>query len=171
MKRRLFIAALLLALGALQACNKDTGSINPNPTDKPAGKLIAASDCKSTATLVSNGVLSSGESAVEYAYDATKRTLTLKHINAAFNCCPGVLSATVSVEENLITIVEKESETSCNCNCLYDLDIEITNIARKSWRILFIEPYLAPPDLPLSFAIDLSTSSSGRHAVPRTGYP
>jgi hypothetical protein len=171
MKRTVVLAAILFTLSGLQACNDDNAGITPDTGDTPSGKLTAATECKSTATKPGVGVFASGESAVEYSYNAAARKLTLKHVNAAFNCCPGTLSASVHVEDNLITIIEKESEASCNCNCLYDLDIEISNLAQKSWNIVFVEPYLSSPDLPLSFVIDLTTSAAGRHAVPRAMYP
>lgn len=171
MKQILTLAAVVLALSLLQACNNDNDVVTPETGDTPSGKLVSATECKSTLFKTDAAVFGSDESAVEYSYNTAARTLTLKHINTAFNCCPGTLSASVRIEGDLITIVEKESEASCHCNCLYDIDIEIRNLPRKSWNIVVVEPYLTSPDLPLSFAIDLAATPNGRHAVPRSMYP
>lgn len=171
MKRIMIITAAFILLGFFQACNDDPDGVTPGPSGSPSGKLVSASDCKHTASGKGLRVQDSNESAVEYSYNPASRVLTLRHINAAFNCCPGPLSASVVLVDSLITITEKESKPSCDCNCLYDLDIEISHLPQKSWNIVFIEPYLSPPDLPLSFVVDLTASSSGRYAVPRARYP
>ncbi len=168
MKHTLVIIAAFIFLVVFQSCNDDPSGMTPGDA---SGRLISASSCKQTASGSGPSVQGADESAVEYSYNPATRVLTLRHINAAFNCCPGPLSASVRVEDNLITISEKETKPSCDCNCLYDLDIEVFNLAQSSWSLVFVEPYLSTPDLPLAFSVDLKKQSSGRFAVPRIRYP
>ncbi len=108
---------------------------------------------------------------IEYHYDGQK-TLTINHINAAFNCCPGDISANVNYTGNLITIVENETQSGCYCQCLYDVQYEVSNLPPGKYRIRFIEPYAATGDQPLDFTITLTTSSETvTKCVERSNYP
>ena len=68
-------------------------------------------------------------------------TLLLRHVNAAFNCCPGEITAEISISNDTITIVERESQPGCHCLCLYDLEYRFENIEAGTYTIIFIEPY------------------------------
>lgn len=157
---------IILLMICLTACSEEEQSIKP-VASAPYGEVIYFSDCKTFSENVDAAFTDRNESAVEYSYDAKRRILTLKHINAAFNCCPGTISTVIHVEDALIQIREQESEALCNCNCLFDVEIEIRAIEQAEYRILFIEPYVHPNDIPISFSIDLSTSMAGRFSVPR----
>ena len=91
---------------------------------KITGQLISNSTCK-------NGLKSSSQnvetpdslSCVDYSFDKEKNKLTLKHINAGFNCCPDSLYCKIELKSDTILIQEFEKVADCRCNCLYDLDI------------------------------------------------
>ncbi|MBN1447658.1 MAG: hypothetical protein JXA28_06985 [Bacteroidetes bacterium] len=183
MKRTHVFSLVILCLTMLSACSEDTESVKPESMDAPQARLLNATDCKhfgkstrentrtSEGILACEGILASSESCIEYSYDAAKRSLLLTHVNAGFNCCPGVLSVQISVDDNIITIIEREQEAGCHCLCLYDLTMEIVNLPPGSYRIVVIEPYLHDEDLPLSFAVDVRHHPSGKSCVPRAHYP
>jgi len=91
----------------------------PEPCSEPCGSMVSYTGClKSVDTIESNW------DCIEYEYNGGN-LLTLKHVNAGFNCCP-VIGVDISVEDNLIMIVESETYDSlgpCYCLCLFDLDL------------------------------------------------
>ena len=110
---------------------------------------------------------------IEYGYDG-ESVLSIKRINAGFNCCPGVIKAFVDIEGDVITIEEKEfyDDTGpCYCLCLFDLDFDITEINPGVYTIKVIELYLSAGDEPLEFSVDLTNSNSGIFCVKRSVYP
>jgi len=62
--------------------------------------------------------------------------LQINHIDATFNCCPGELSAIANIENNLISISEKESESSCYCFCRYDLSYQVGSLEYKNYTLI-----------------------------------
>lgn len=130
------------------------------------GKLISNSDCKSF--LKSN--FPDSVSCIEYAWNDTNNTLTINHINAGFNCCPESLYCKVSLNNDTIFIQEFEKKALCDCNCLYDLTIEIKDIAAKKYTLNIIEPYAQGLN-PLCFDINLNTNKTGFYSVIRKQYP
>lgn len=109
-------------------------------------------------------------SKVEYVYDENTKTLTLKHLNAGFNCCPDEFYCDVNLTNDTLLIKEREKEALCNCNCLYDLSIDVNNLKKKKYFVQFIEPYAQTLAL-LHFEIDLKNASSGSYSVVRKQYP
>ena len=110
------------------------------------------------------------QSCVEYAFDHDSRRLILKHINAAFNCCPESLWCTVAYRNDTILISEFEKDAGCKCNCLYDLDIEIEGVEPGKYQIRLEEPYVGNQEK-LNFELDIRTKKQGRFCVSRTIYP
>ncbi len=109
-------------------------------------------------------------SAINFQYYAQEKKLVFKHINTAFNCCPGALSASYLYEGNTIRITESEKEALCSCLCLYNLEMAINNISLGTYDITVNEPYLT--DEPnLQFQINLNDSTQGTYKVPRENYP
>lgn len=135
------------------------------------GQLIGNTDCKS-------GLLSGSEvdetpdslSCVDYSFDVETNKLSLKHINAGFNCCPDSLYCTIRLVGDTILIQEFEKTAKCNCNCLYDLDIEINGVDVKKYQVKFIEPY-ASEQSKLEFEMDLTSATNGSFSVTRKLYP
>ena len=128
---------------------------------EPFGTLINSSGCRN--------LFSNYEDCIEYEYDGENR-LTLRHINAEFNCC-STITADIDVREDTIIIEEKEYGAMCDCNCLYDLDYAIVNIKCKKYKIKVLELYVNENDEKLEFYIDLSSSLSGKYCVKRDHYP
>lgn len=127
--------------------------------------------CKNhVSTKAFDGKINNSMSAIEYSYNAKKMVLSIKHINAGFNCCPGVLSCPVTVGKNSIQITETESEQGCKCLCLYDLIYEITGVPEGKYQIEIKEPYLDDQEAHV-FDVNLAESPTGQHIVNRTKYP
>ncbi|UCD95570.1 MAG: dockerin type I repeat-containing protein [Candidatus Zixiibacteriota bacterium] len=145
----------------------------PDALDNPMGRVVDFTDCK-LFTEGQSAVLTPNDSTcIEYSYDG-EGTLQLRHVNAGFNCCPGQIVANISVEDNIITIVEAENYDSlgpCYCLCLFDVDMEILYLPPGQYTITVEELYLSPEDDPLEFTIDLSGAATGSHCVYRHSYP
>ncbi len=171
MKRLITLTITLALICAFSGCDNN----EEEPTAPAAGDISAAllhaTDCKSflNSTLIGEG--SSSETAVLFSYDRASRVLSLTHVNAGFNCCPGALAIDASVEGNIITIVEREEQAACRCNCLFDLDLRISELPAAEWTIKVVEPYRDPADAELIFSIDLRTDTQGEHRIPRVHYP
>ena len=139
-------------------CKKD----NVNNASEPAeGELVNYSDCKNL-KIFEKGTDS--ESCIEYSYDKQNKTLTLKHINSGFNCCPENLYCEIDISADTVIIA------LCNCNCLYDMDIEIINLESGKYFIKVNEPYYDGQDI-LFFNIDLNSETTGSFCVDRYNYP
>ncbi len=135
-----------------------------------SGVLVSHSPCKSEKLAGTDSGIPDTSSCIEYSYNTTTHELSLTHINAGFNCCPGELSCIVSLSGDTIIIHEYEEAPLCDCNCLYDLEIEIDNVNEAGYQVKFIEPYVGD-QAKLEFAIDLTNETSGSFCVVRTQYP
>jgi hypothetical protein len=167
-RRKIAVAVALFALCFLCiGCEEDESSPIVTP---PAisGNLIKVDGCKSGLT---KSAADNDKGCVQFTYDAAARTLTLLHVNAAFNCCPEEIKAAVSVENGIIRITESESGGNCLCNCLYDLHILVENVPPQSFGIVVEEPLLNDQETPIEFTVDLSKVSTGEHCVARNFYP
>lgn len=149
------------------SCEKD----NNNKQLIITGQLISNSTCKND--LKSNSQItetSDSLSCVEYSFDNEKNKLTLKHLNAGFNCCPDSIYCKVELNGDTILIQEFEKTAQCHCNCLYDLNIEINGVVLKKYQVKFEEPYVAEQNK-LVFEIDLTKDQNGTYYVTRKQYP
>jgi hypothetical protein len=160
----------LLILLVIPACDKDETATEPTPPTSPSGALVTTSDCKSNGLTLAVEDVPTDRTCVTFSYGGG--VLTLQHINAAFNCCP-IIAADVSVDGSVITITESEEldHGGCSCLCLFDLDLEIKNLAAGAYTIKVVELYLRKGDLPLEFGIDLAASPTGEFCVKRDHYP
>lgn len=134
------------------------------------GQVTGQSGCKSLKSESGTTTVSDSLSCVDYTYDVANNKLSFKHFNAAFNCCPGIVSCIVSLQNDTIIIQETEQYIMCDCDCLYDLDIAVYNVENQTYIIRFIEPYTGTME-PLVFTIDLPEAASGTYCVSRTQYP
>jgi hypothetical protein len=137
----------------------------------PVGTLLQFNGCK---VFAASGQLSTASDAqndcIEYQYNGTGR-LMLRHVNAGFNCCPGIITATIVFNGNLVIITEAEQQQACRCDCLFDLDYEINNLSPGQYTIRIIEPYVETGDQLLEFNVNLSSATSGSFCLPRNYYP
>lgn len=147
---------------------KKSSEVQPDPI----GALLQYNGCKQFLDNTQENGFAPGphNDCIEYQYNGSGK-LILRHINAGFNCCPGVITATIEFNGNLITITETEAEQACRCLCLFDLDFEISNLSPGQYTIRVIELYAPAPDLPLEFTVDLSSATSGQFCVDREHYP
>ena len=150
----------------LDSCTKEQSIEEASIT----GKLIDNSECKSFEGMFRGPNTPDTLSCIDYSYDANNKLLTLKHINAGFNCCPGKLTASVSYRNDTITIKESEEFPGCNCNCLFDLTIELEGVESKSYYLKIFEPYCSEQEK-LYFDIDLQHTNEGIFCVNRKKYP
>lgn len=137
-----------------------------------SGKVISNSECKKHAATNSQSLIEDDHriSSIEYSYNPSTKILSISHINAGFNCCPGKLSCNAKLTGSTITITESEEKSLYDCLCLYDLNIEIAGVELQKYSIVTIEPYVG--NLPkLNFDIDLTKTTFGTYKVVRDSYP
>lgn len=143
----------------------------PAPCSEPSGSLLSYTGCLKS--LNASDTIESNWDCIEYEYDGAS-VLTLNHINAGFNCC-AIAGAEITIDDNLITIIESESFDSlgpCYCLCLFDLELEIINITPGTYTIIVEELLVVEGDDPLEFTIDLTTTPvSDSYCVFRDHYP
>jgi hypothetical protein len=171
--RRLSIFVLSAALGAVvtavlaASCGSPAG---PGAVGTLAGRTGCKSFGAAAADARAVAASSAGQECAEYDYDGSG-LLRLKHVNAAFNCCPGTVTAAIEIAGDRIRIREQESASLCDCDCLYDLDYVITSLGAGTYMITLVGPYQTEGDAPLSFSVDLRGPTSGSFCVERTHYP
>jgi hypothetical protein len=137
----------------------------------PSGELVSSGDCKTFFRAPSQIDTPPDMDCIEYQYDENY-VLSIKHVNAGFNCCPVIL-ANIYIVEDSITIEEVDSlyMGGCFCLCLFDVEYRITNLAPGRYRIRVTEPYRPESDDPLDFELDLFAPTSGSVCVSRSQYP
>jgi hypothetical protein len=100
------------------------------------------------------------------------RILYIKHINAAFNCCPKRVYAIANISGDSISITEKEIlEQPCDCNCLFDLEYAIPNITDSNYIVIINEPYITNDSDKIIFVVNPMLSSAGTYCKTRSIYP
>ncbi len=134
------------------------------PACSAGGEVIGFGECKIFEKE------SSDQDCLFYEYDG-QGLLTLSHVNAAFNCCPGQIVADISVEDGIIVISESETEPQCDCICLFDVDMEVHYLPPGQYTIQVNELYLGPGDEPLYLTVDFTGPNSGSLCLPRANYP
>lgn len=107
---------------------------------------------------------------VMYNYDSETKVLTLKHINAGFNCCPDRILTHLIYSNNSLFIEEVETNPKCNCSCLFDVDIKVEGVDQNTDSIWFIEPYIGSQTW-LRFGVNFSLKKQDTVTVKRTQYP
>lgn len=162
----IFFGLVIIFILFTPGCKKCEG-INPNAV----GTLLQYEGCKQTgASTAWEGIgVSNNEDCIEYSYNG--QTLTLKHINSAFNCCPGKITADIDINGNMISISEHEREAGCLCLCLFDLDYEIKNLQPGKYTIIINQLYLDKNDQVLKITLQLSSETSGTFCQDRNQYP
>lgn len=161
----IIIAIVLIA--AIFCCTKEpdpSGGMNLTAT------LFGNPQCKGLKSAELVGSRSNSQSCIEYSFNQTLKILTLKHINAGFNCCPESLSCTATNRNDTIVIQEFEKSMGCKCNCLYDLEMEVNGVEPGKYQLRIIEPYVGS-QVQLNFELDLLKQKEGTWCVTRWVYP
>jgi hypothetical protein len=136
---------------------------------EPRGSLIAHTGCKSASPGAFRTV-SAAEDCIEYEY-VGYNTIAVTHVNAGFNCCPGDITADITIRNDTVTVVEHESQSGCRCLCLYDVEYRFENMEPAVYTFIFVEPYANASDAPLACTIDFVATPTGSCCVGRGHYP
>jgi hypothetical protein len=168
------ILSALAAFLLWAACSdEESPATGPNNTELTASK-VTSGGCKVFEKVgVDTGITASNQDCIAYSYDTTG-TLHISHINATFNCCPDSFIVEPGLENNVITIVEKEDLAGggCDCLCVFDLEYSISGIEPGTYTIHVVEPYWSEQAGPvLEFSVNLATTPTGTFCVIRTTYP
>jgi hypothetical protein len=159
------VAAVVIVISIISitffiSCNKTDSIITDQNTIE-----ITKTGCKTH--LLTD---SFNQDCIEYSFH--NNTLHIKHINAAFNCCPNKVYAVASIANDTILITEKELLSQpCKCNCLYDIEYEINNVIDSSYIIVIKEPYVLDEAEKLIFNIYPQSASAGSFCKTRNTYP
>ena len=163
---RSFILGFILIIGVISitniiGCKKD--STGPSVQNQIS---VTKSGCKTGIKATD----SSNQDCIQY--QRINSTLHIKHINAAFNCCPDQVYAVASISGDTIMISEKEGISQpCNCNCLYDLDYDIANVTDSNYIVIINEPFITEDSEKIIFNLAPILSSSGEYCKTRSTYP
>jgi hypothetical protein len=160
--RILFLSVMVLLF--IVACNQ-TKNEDENIPEEPQ-----VFECKSTGAENFITDLADSLSCINYAYNASNRSLVLEHINAGFNCCPEMIGWNIEIIGDSIIVEEYEQSSSCLCNCLFDLRTNIQNIDVKNYVLKIIEPYRGDQE-EILFNVDLEATPEGSYCVSRYEYP
>jgi len=132
------------------------------------------SGCKSFEGLKSEEAVPPDQDCISYSYDGIGGTLDFTHINAGFNCCPGVISAAIDIVDDTIIVTESENYDEfgpCYCLCLYDVEYYIINLQPGEYTVKIIGLELNEGDEYLQFTIDLTAQPTGEYCLTRDHYP
>jgi hypothetical protein len=168
------IPLVLILVLCIPGCSQKGGDPFRLPPPAP-GKLIEYTGCKNFLDYPIVDPIGSNQDCLVYDYDGAGR-LALTHVNAGFNCCPGEITADITIDDAVITIVEHESQSACRCLCLNDLQYEFTDLDPGVYTIRVVEPYVgepygSPSDEPLECTIDLTAAVEGQFCIERNHYP
>lgn len=140
------------------------------PSVTPSINFVGSTDCKSLG-LKSINDQSSDKDCIQYRW-VTGDSLIIKHINAAFNCCPLGFITELKVSGDTLIVTEKENSSMCDCSCLFDLNYNLAGITRDTWWIRIDEQYVQQPGAEkILFKAEFSKVPEGEFCVTRTGYP
>lgn len=163
MKKVLFPFLIGCVIGSLIfSCENEDQIISSKIINDPVCKNSKSDDYKDE--------IPDSLSCIYYSFEKSGKKLSIKHVNAGFNCCPGELTCNVAMSGDTIIISEYEESPLCDCDCLYDLEIEITGIASGQYQVRFIEPY-SGSQKKLIFQINLTDHPEGSFCVIRKQYP
>ena len=157
-----FLMTLTVTGSLISGCEKDFQTLTARVVNTPK--------CKSSKSAALLQDKPDTLSCVNYLYDKSTKKLSLHHINAGFNCCPGKLFCDVTISGDTLIIKEIESTVGCHCNCLYDMEIEVTGVEPKVYQVKFIEPYAGGQEQ-IIFRTDLVNQTEGSYCVDRIRYP
>lgn len=144
----LYLLSLLLLLSMTSCKSSDNESM-------PEGYQKSYSECKVFITR-STEITEPDKQTLNYSLDENGN-LSLTHLDALFNCCPGRITSDITTGKNIIDIYEKEDKPGCHCNCRYDLNFDFINIKREIYKITIRSEYTKQ----LNFTLDLRSSTTG----------
>ena len=186
MKHATAILAAILFSALLAACSDDDSGAQPVASAGVGSNLVSVTPGIPLRAATGTGV-PAGDAAVttlpynatsstfSYSYDVTTGSLQVTHANAALRAAGNSASAPVSVrvriEENIITVIERQPAQADGALALHDISFEITNLPVRAYRVVVIEPWVEKTQRPLSFRMDLVESLSGTSSAERSQSP
>lgn len=152
-------------------CNSSSKS--PSPTEQT--ERVTVSECKKnktdeTRSTYTNGIMTNDHTYIAYLYKEDKRRLTITHYNVVFNCDKRGIDAESSVDEDSITITERQNLPEGGgmyCKCLYDVTIVLNDIEAKKYILNYDDGISTD----IHFEIDLAEETTGEKSFARTEYP
>jgi len=141
----------------------------PAPCPIPGGNMTGTSGCKGP--YKSPDTLSNLD-CLGYDYDGMG-TLTLTHINSAYNCCPEEMFADVVIQGDTILITESETYGEmgfCYCLCLFDIYITVTGLMPGEYTIIIDGMYLEGRP-PIDVTLEFNSETTGVYCLERDIYP
>lgn len=171
MKRINVLLASLVLVAVLTACSNDGSGTEPANTSRIEAKLLSVTP--SAGLLPEGGEIAynSDESGMNWHYDTVAGALLLRHSNAALRNNGQNVSIRIRIEENIITVIEKQREAGDGPLDLYDVEFIITDLPVRAYRVVVIEPYVQKEQRPLSFRLDLVENLTGAVSAERTQPP
>jgi hypothetical protein len=145
---------------------ESTAGLCGNPC--PGAIMTERSNCKPHNQGKTADELAFRQECLQYEYDGMG-TLLIKHVNAAFNCCPDTIFAEITILQDELLITEYEAGWEwCTCSCLYDLDYRIDNLPPGLWRIGISYSYLRKI---FEITLDLTNPITGEYCEERHNDP
>ncbi|MBN2070057.1 MAG: hypothetical protein JW814_01265 [Candidatus Krumholzibacteriota bacterium] len=165
------IAVMLFSLIIFPGCGDENLTGGSGTGDDPAGSLVSSGSCKSFDATMTFDDPSPSNECFTYSY-STGGELSITHINAGLNCCPGTITSEITIDERTITINEHEGAdaTWCHCLCLYDIGYLFTDIDPGIWTIIFKGPCTGD-DPDLQEEIRLGAANESPICIERNFYP
>ncbi|MCD4833683.1 MAG: hypothetical protein K8R31_07795 [Bacteroidales bacterium] len=111
--------------------------------------------CKSTSNK------SSTDEYIEYK-TVDENYLSVKHVNALFNCCPGKLIANAKIDSTKLIVIEDEEEHGCDCICPYDLNYKIGPLEYGQYQLVIKKGELL---IYAEFPITFNSSTDTTHYI------
>ncbi len=139
--------------------------IVPIPTGEPEGHTVGNTGCKIIMSMPFDDQYPSNWDVIKYTY--ANKTLHLKHINTAFNCCPDSVGGHIAIEDNKIEIDEFELGPVCDCICLFDVEYQIDNLDEDRIQLNLTQLYLDDDAKTHNLIISLADSTEGIHKIDR----
>ncbi len=133
-------------------------------TNEPKGERLSYDGCKQFKKNTTN----TSQTCVEWTFSENK--LSIKHINAAYNCCFEDLKTDFYFSNDTLRIVTKDINGMCDCECLYDINYQVKNLPAKSF-VVYIQDQRKDEDQPIEFTLNIKKQPSGKVCFKRTGYP
>jgi hypothetical protein len=85
--------------------------------------------------------------------------LRIKFTNAMLNCCPGEITSSAFIENEVLKVVfMEETPAQCDCNCDFDLECVIDSMENRSYNIE-VYAHSEKPKVQLTFTYSTELNS------------
>ena len=165
MKKTSIFLCMLLLLTLAMGCSSEEENSNKQQNYL---QTIAVSGCKNNIdpTNASSSNRTSVFETTEFVkYEGTEEgSLMIYHENAQFSC-EAKIETNVTINENVICIIEKDVTPVTNCLCCYDLTMKIGPLENKLYKIIICKNN--EQGQYVNFSIDYNTTVKGEIKVEK----